>query len=99
MTGSFKKNYWYRFNGKARNVLIHYDETIGITRHGKFMLDGKWHQCKEEGYFYCTASFYDSPDPYKYCGFGDMTKSKEERLYMFDEMSPAMYNIKKLKEN
>ena len=98
MIGGFKKNYWYRFNGKAKSVYIYKCGDIDVAPHEEFMLDGKWHQCKEEGNYYFRAKFYDSFDPNRLCTFGDDGKPKGENLYMFDEMSPAMYNIKKLNE-
>ena len=99
MIDKFKKNHWYRFNGESTSVYIDGLGSIDVRENEYFMLDGKWHQCKEEDKdVHYMAFFYDSSDPNEYCGFGDMTKPKEERLHMFDEMSPAMYNIKKLKE-
>jgi len=98
MTDSFKEGFWYRFNGKAKSVYIDTDGDIHVKPQEEFMLDGKWHQCKGVGYYYWNIYFYDSPKPDEYCIFGDRRKPAGEKLYMFDEMSPAMYNIKKLKE-
>jgi len=104
MTDKFKKNHWYRFNGKAKSVYINDSGDTNISPHEKFMLDGEWHQCKEagsnhyKGWFYDTARFYDSCDPNRSCIFGDERKPVGEKLYMFDEMSPTLMNIKKLKE-
>jgi len=99
MIDKFKKNHWYRFNGKSTSVYIDGLGSIDVRENEEFMLDGEWHQCKEEDKdSRCCGYFYDSPDPYKYCGFGDHTKPAGEKLYMFDELSPAMYNIKKLKD-
>jgi len=97
MIDGFKKNHWYRFNGKARNVLINFDGTIGTSRYEEFMLDGEWHQCKKV-YNKYEALFYDCCEPSVYCVFGDYTKPTGERLYMFDEMPTNIMNIKKLKE-
>jgi len=98
MIDRFKKHHWYCFNGKASSVYIDADGNIDVRPHEEFMLDGKWHQCKEVRSHYYTGYFYDSSEPDRYCIFGDAREPKGERLYMFDELSPAMYNIKKLKD-
>jgi len=99
MIDGFKKNYWYRFNKRAESAYIVSGGIIYLYSNEKFMMDGKWHQCKERGIFHHMGYFYDSSEPSHCCYFGDERKPAEERLYMFDELSPAMYNIKKLKEN
>ena len=98
MVDKFKKNHWYRFNDKAKSVYINDSGKVDVSAHEEFMSDGEWHQCKESGNTCHRGYFYDSSDPYSYCIFGDAKKPKGERLYMFDELSPAIYNIKKLKE-
>jgi len=98
MIDKFKKNHWYRFNGKANSVCIDSTGYPNVEDNEKFMMDGKWHQCKERGIFQHTGYFYDSSVPGRLCLFRDYTKPKGEDLYMFDELSPVMYNIKKLKE-
>ena len=98
MIDRFKKNHWYRFNGKSTSVYVDCFGDINIRENEEFMLDGKWHQCKEVNSHYYRAKFYDSSDPNMYCLFSDERKPAGEELYMFDEMSPAMYNIKKLKK-
>jgi len=98
MIDRFKKDHWYRFNGKAESAYINDSGEEFVTPQEKFMLDKNWHQCKEESDLYYTGCFYDSSPPNEYCVFGDQTQPKGEDLYMFDEMSPAMYNIKKLKD-
>jgi len=98
MIDKFKKGYWYHFNDKAKNVYIGMDGSIDVRENEEFMLDGEWHQCKKEGNNYYGGYFYDSSKSYISCWFGDHTKPKGKELYMFDELSPTMYNIKKLKE-
>ena len=98
MIDGFKKHYWYRFNKRAESVYINSDDKIDVSSHEEFMLDGEWHQCKKESNNYYEGYFYDSSRPAISCWFGDERKPAREELYMFDELSPAMYNIKKLKE-
>jgi len=98
MIHKFKKNHWYHFNGQAKSAYLNDSGGEFVDLHEEFMLDGEWHQCKKEGNNYYEGYFYDSSKPDEYCIFGDQTQPEGEDLYMFDELSPAMYNIKKLKE-
>jgi len=101
MIDNFKKGFWYRFNGETEYPSIgHNGKKTFCSFRKNFMLDGKWHQCSKVYPFnnYHSAAFYDSPKPTEVWRWGDITKPYGEELYMFDELSPAMYNIKKLKE-
>jgi len=99
MINKFKKDHWYRFNKKSPYPLLNYmgGELSNYSGHMDFMLDGEWHQCKEIGCNSNFAAFYDSSDPNTLWPWGD-PRVRKERLYMFDEMSPTLMNIKKLKE-
>jgi len=98
MIDGFKEGFWYHFNGQAKSVYINDSGEEFVKIHEEFMLDKNWHQCKEVGSHYYEGCFYDSSDPDMCCVFGDHTQPTREELYMFDELSPAMYNIKKLKD-
>ena len=98
MIDKFKKNHWYRFNGKSVSPLMTHlkKPLLNFNGHMDFMLDGKWNQCKNHGINNNFAAFYDSSEPDMLWPWGDPT-IRDNQLYMFDELSPAMYNIKKLK--
>jgi len=89
MVDRFKKGHWYRFNGKADGVNLNlFGEGCERDRE-KFMLDGKWHLCKENGTASWRGYFYDSYEPNEQCCFGDSCLRRwQKRLYMFDELPP-----------
>jgi len=93
MIDGFKEGFWYRFNG-SESPSFYMNMDGGMD----FMLDGKWHQCNSVSIKSNNhASFYDSREPNRVWAWGKGTIPGKD-LYMFDELSPAMYNIKKLKE-